>query len=218
MNTKDTYKGILEKLFNGIYDELQFGIIYGSQINDIDLLLVYRSTPFYKTLLMGNLDCLAYSVDQFEHYISLSDPVITEPMLKNKEVFGDRAKFIKYNEYLKSVYPTEKTISHLLLRSNQSLIDAENSLKVMNGNYIPKLYRLFIKNLKWAISYRAFAKYYLENKTIIKLSDLVKLMDKDIRRFWDNINEIEENDLKTCEKYFHEWTLFIINNTSIKTA
>lgn len=141
--------------------------------------------------------------------ITAYDPVVTEPLLTGRLVFGDKKIIETLKAYLDNVKPTSSTLRHLLLRSFHSYSNAIECLRVEPTMSQARLVAL---NISYAMTYLAFASYYEQHSgPAIPLSQLLKNLPKKLENLWHRTQRFKESPrplsdeanalIETFEKY-----------------
>jgi hypothetical protein len=179
---------IFQRLKKGVNGNLLLLLEYGSGDSDIDLLAIYDTPPFQNEILLGGLDFFAVWQKDLPALCALLDPVVTEPLLTGHAAYGSGAMFQEERAKLLDVHATDDSVVHLLAKSHGAFKAVADSHSRLVAEPSDRVLRLFCKNARWVVSYRAFARYYRRGGAVTTLSDLMKTASPGDSALWDRLS------------------------------
>jgi len=202
-------------LCSGVYGELLFLIHFGSSSegSDADYLAVFDSRPLSPCVLLGNLDLWATDKEELKRYISLLDPVVTEPLLTGQFVEGKRDSYEEARQWVYEVMPNTEVVSHLLRRSFVAFMRASEYCRVVEQDNNRLQRREFWSSLSYSMSYWCFARHYLTaGQGVLSLQELVCMMHEEIRELWDIVQGMKKEGVAVDANALHRWARTMISS------
>ena len=142
-------------------------IHYGNKKGvDVDILIIVNNKTFYERRVEGKIDITMVGIDYVDYLLSVFDPIVTEPFITGKVVFGK--DITNYKLRLASLISNRNVQTHLLDFAKQIYQSIDENLK---NNDLDKA----IINIVFCLSYLHFMRYYEKSKNVIIFKKLLTL-------------------------------------------
>jgi hypothetical protein len=201
-------------LFSGPHGEMLLLLRYGSgrDQGDCDYLAVYDSSPPSPCVVLGGLDLWATDKDTLFSYISLLDPVVTEPLLTGSLVIGSSSLYDESLAALQHVSPSDRSLSHLLRRSFRAFLRAWD-LCAYQDEAPNNVRRDFWSSLSFSLSYWSFSSQYGSCwKRVLTLAEVVQQMPPKARNLWGHIAKSKRDAAPIDTDALNTWSRTIMRN------
>lgn len=189
------------------------GVWYGSgwRGHDIDVAVVQEGDSASAGLILGRLDLFVIGRRKLELLASMLDPVVTEPILTGKFLFGQQQEWQEWRRRIRAATATDSCISHCARRSAEELIAADRLLAASQEGGEPDYARWALESLAFSISYLSFARCYAKPATrVTTLGALARdgfLLEP---RFWKYRQSVKRRgvvDPAGVRRWLRRWTL-----------
>lgn len=143
------------------------GVWYGSgwRGHDIDVAVVQEGDSASAGVILGRLDLFVIGRRRLELLATMLDPVVTEPILTGKLLFGQQHEWRAWRRRIRATTATDSCIYHCARRSAEELIAADRLLAASQEGGEPDYARWAVESLAFSISYLSFARRYTKPAT-----------------------------------------------------
>ncbi len=217
LNILKIKKALITLLGNDYCENEVKVILYGSQKNgrDIDIMITQNNTFLSQAFVVGKLDIFSISYKKYEKLLKLLDPIVTEPILTGKLLFGDKKEWLKEKSNLLKQIPSNRNVNYFVNRCFEEFLSAVQILNQYKSQNSADILIWAFKNLSYSIAYASFAQYYnTPNKKVCPLNELIKEKNIIFPEFWDfrdKVKKGEELKNENVHYYLKKWGKMMIN-------